>query len=478
MKQRCQFDSGNRRNVLPMLALTSRLLVHLRGQSQRRGTGNNRIATLFLALSSVLTLSGSPGLAQEPRSESATEGASLEEEKSPPAPPLRRRIIDRPVGRHGLLVPVTAIKYPFNRMGAVLEKGLEKVERGHALDRVQEARESLTSKGYEPLFGGLGPGAGLSFGVNIFRERFLGTPVRLDVPVQYSTNGYTGLGARLTFPIKGERLFLATEFDYEDRPQEDFFGVGSDSSEVDRSNFALEKRTVRVTLGSQLRKGLRAGIRAGLTNASVGRGTDNRFPGLQDRFDVATLPGAAGAELLSVGSYLERDYRNNPTDPTAGGIWRVEAEYFRDTDARDFRFMRYLVHATHYVPLSDEHVVAIRGLGIFNEAQGSSAVPFFMKAVLGGRHTLRGFREFRFYDDAALLFSAECRWQVWRFADAVVFVDEGQVAPGAKELGISRFRNSHGMGLRFKGRGGQLFRVDVGHSNEGWRLYFSFSPDF
>ncbi len=435
-----------------------------------------------LVLCAVLTLVASPSVAQEPVSQSSPDAMAAEEEEEAPVPPdqPRRRVIESPITETPALKVVHGLKLPFRLLGTGLDKGLQKAERGHVLVQAQDLQESLRSKGYEPLFGGLGTGAGFSFGVNISRKHFLGTAARLDIPVQYSTNGYAGLGARLTFPLlKDDRLFLATEFEYQDRPQEDFFGIGPDSSEEDRTNFELEKRSFKVTLGSNLRKGLRAGIHGGLVNANVGAGTDNRFPDLQDRFNPALLPGAQfGAELVSAGAGLEWDYRNNPADPTRGGIWRVEVTYFRDTDSQDFRFMRYSIDTAHYIPLSDEHVVAVRALGIFNEERGGSSVPFFMKAVLGGKDTMRGFREFRFYDDAALLFSAEYRWRIWKFADAVLFVDEGQVAPDVDTLGIGRFRNSHGIGFRFKGKRSQLFRVDVGHSNEGWRVNFSFSPAF
>ena len=386
-----------------------------------------------------------------------------------------RRVIDEPIRRGVMLSLVDGLKFPLTQFGKALDKGLQKVERDHVLERAQDLEERAREQGIEPLFGGLGPGAGFAFGVNIFREHLLGTNLRLDIPLQYSTNGYAALGTRLTFPLlRDDRLFLRAEFRYQDRPQEDFFGLGPASLEADRTNFELEKRSLELTVGSRVSKGLVLGIRGGVSNANVARGTDNRFPDLQDRFAPSTLPGAEqGAELASAGAFLEWDYRNNPLDPTAGGIWTLEASYFRDTDAQDFRFMRYSLETAHYLPLDDEHGLAFRALGLFNEEKGRAAVPFFMKAVLGGKETMRGFREFRFYDDNALLFSAEYRWRIWKFADAILFVDEGQVAPEPGAFSISDFRNSHGIGLRFRSkRTAQILRVDVGHSKEGWRLYF------
>jgi outer membrane protein assembly factor BamA len=391
-----------------------------------------------------------------------------------------RRVIDRPIRGGGSLAIVKILKSPWRLMDKGLDRGLAKVEDAHLLERAEDLQIWLRNKGFTPLFGGLGMGAGSSLGVDISRNNFLGTGARLNLPLQISTHRYVGLGGYLTFPLRpDDRLFLKAGFEYQDRPQEDFFGLGPDSSEANRSNYELEKRSVVVTLGSKLRKNLILGFPVRFQNANVGPGTDDRHPDLQDRFSVSGIPGAeSGAELFSVGSYLEWDYRNSPTYPTKGGIWRLEAHYFRDTNEQDFRFMRYRVESAHYLPIGDEHGFAVRTLAIFNDNQGKSTVPFFEQAILGGGNTMRGFREFRFYDDNALLFNVEYRWQIWRFADAVLFVDEGQVANDPKDFSLEGFRNSHGIGLRFKSKRGQLFRVDVGHSSEGWRVYFTFSPTF
>jgi outer membrane protein assembly factor BamA len=391
-----------------------------------------------------------------------------------------RRVVERPIRGRGSSGFMAALKSPFRLVDKGIDKGLGKVENAHLPERAEDLQVWLNKKGYQPLFGGLGMGSGFAVGVNVFRENLLGTGVRLDIPVQFSTHRYIGLGGYLTFPLlPADRLFLKTGFEYQDRPQEDFFGLGNDSLETNRSSYELEKKSVIVTLGSRLSKNLTLGFPVRFQNTNVGRGSDNRHPDLQDRFSVSGIPGAAsGAEMFSVGSYLEWDYRNNPAYPTKGGIWRVEGLYFRDTNDQDFRFMRYRVESTHYVPLDDEHGFAVRALAVFNDAKGNSTVPFFERAILGGGDTMRGFREFRFYDDNALLFNVEYRWQIWRFADAVLFVDEGQVARDPRDFSLEGFRNSHGIGLRFKSKRGQVLRMDVGHSSEGWRFYVSFSPKF
>lgn len=392
----------------------------------------------------------------------------------------RRRIVPQPIKQPGLLSVVDGLKYPFHQFGRVFEKGLVKVERDHALARVQDLQQRLLAKGYQPLVGGLGPGAGFAFGVNVFRENFRETGARLDLPLQYSLNGYVSVGAGLTIPLThDDGLYVKPEFEFQRRPQEDFFGLGPRSSQDDRSNFSLRQTKAGVTLGARLGKRVRIGLPVGFSTSHVSRGTDNRFPDLQARFANSIIPGAqTGADLVSVGTFLEWDFRNNPGNPTAGGHWRLDAAHYRPSGVEDFRFMRYALDAVHYVPLDDEHVVAVRVLGSFNDEAGGADVPFFLKATLGGKETMRGFREFRFYDDNALLVSLEYRWRIWAFADAVLFIDEGQVAPEPRDFSLRGFKSSQGVGLRFKSDQAQILRMDIGRSREGRRLYLSFASRF
>lgn len=406
---------------------------------------------------------------------------SVVRQGSDQAPPSeRRRIVPQPIKRPAWLSIVDGLKYPFHQFGRAFEKGFLKVERDHALERVQDLQQRLLAKGYQPLVGGMGPGAGFAFGVNVFRANFRGTGARLDLPLQYSTNGYVSLGASLAIPLThDDGLFVKPDFEFQRRPQEDFFGLGPHSSEADRSNFSLRQTKIGVTLGARLGERVRIGLPVGFSTADVSQGTDNRFPDLQARFADVTIPGArTGADLVSVGTFLEWDFRNNPGNPTAGGHWRLDAAHYRDVGDQDFRFMRYALEAAHYLPLDDEHVLAARVLGVFNDEAGGADVPFFLKATLGGKETMRGFREFRFYDDNALLVSLEYRWRIWEYADAVLFVDEGQVAAEPRDFSFRGFRSSQGVGLRFKSAQAQSFRVDIGRSREGRRLYIAFASRF
>lgn len=431
----------------------------------------------MLLLGATAPMASAQDAASQKNGEPCGEESAAERER--PEAPARRRILRQPVRRAPALRLLDPLRFPFTLLGKGLDAGSRKVENEHVLERAQDLQALPIAKGYEPLVGGLGTGSGFAFGVNVHRKNFLGSGLHLEVPLQYSTKGYAGLGVAFTkFLSSRERLYLRTSFEFQDRPEDDFFGLGPTSAEPNRTTFRLQRREVAVELGARLGERLRIGFPLTAANVGVAAGRGTRFPDLQQRFTESQVPGIFGSELVSFGAFFEWDYRNHPDLPTAGGRFYASTAYFQDTNRDDFRFLRWQAEFVQYLPLDDEHAVVLRALGIFNDRKGSARVPLSHKVFLGGRETLRGFRNFRFWDDQAVLFNAEYRWQVWKFADWVVFVDEGQVASELEKFSGAGFRHSHGVGIRFKSSRAQVFRVDVGHSVEGWRVYLSFRPIF
>jgi len=112
-------------------------------------------------------------------------------------------------------------------------------------------------------------------------------------------------------------------------------------------------------------------------------------------------------------------------------------------------------------------------LGVFSDTSDGNAVPFYMLPSLGGNRTLRGYNDFRFHDRNLLFASVESRWALYRQVDAAVFFDAGNVASRVGDLDLKK--TSYGAGLRVHGRTSTIGRFDVGHSIEGWKIFFSMS---
>src|SRR5258705_12927373 len=91
----------------------------------------------------------------------------------------------------------------------------------------------------------------------------------------------------------------------------------------------------------------------------------------------------------------------------------------------------------------------------------------------GGRAILDHLIERRRY---MLVASAESRWAIFRYVEAAAFFDAGNVAARPADLNLNK--TSWGGGLRLHVRRSTLGRVDVGHSAEGWHVFFKLDDPF
>ncbi|GEM_PF-617206 len=395
----------------------------------------------------------------------------------PTGAPSPERILDQPA-RHGAGYAVARIPlYPLIGLGKGFERGLRAVEEHHLIEKQAFAAKWLAERHMQLLFGGLGTGAGMAVGINFFDNHPEGR-FRWQVPLRISNANYQQFETAVSYSfLPKHRLFIEGRARYRNRPQEDFFGLGPSSAVAGRSNFQLQDRGIGGAIGSEFAPGARVDFSFRYVNANVGPGRDAEYGDTAALFPA--LPGLArGSALLLYGVSAVYPRLDNPLDPHRG--LRLRARFLRadSRNADNFNFYDYGAAGDIYIPLGGPRTLALRGIADFRSPRNGGAVPFYALPFLGGGSTLRGYREFRFYDNNALLFNAEYRWRVWKLADLVGFFDAGQVAPSLPALDADRFRQSYGGGLRFRGATGVMLRFDVGHSREGTRYYISFSPEF
>jgi len=369
---------------------------------------------------------------------------------------------------------------PFRLLGQGMERGLIAVEKHHLLDK---ARYYMTEheRGFVPVFGRLGVGTGLALGFKYYRNDFLRRGGELDIPVRASSLLYQEYGLEVRLPLDSpQRVFWDAATYYRVRTQDDFFGLGNDSRVGDRTSYMLQSREVSFGPRFEFTPRLRVATRFGYRGTNVFDGKDRRFPVITQRFARAQIPGLRnGARQWIGGAELVHDGRDVPGRPRRGGYHRLAASWHQSGDSNDFGFWRYQVEAERYVPLgSRNRILALRFLGITNQARGGSAVPFFEQAILGGSSTMRGFREFRFYDLSGILISAEYRYNLNSFMDMLFFIDQGQVARQPGDFSWGGLRTGYGGGLRFLSAKATPFKILFGRSNEGTRFYFSLGGAF
>lgn len=415
--------------------------------------------------------------AQPAPAESA--GSQSPSESTPPERVIDVEAARRAKAREHSLKASEIPMLPFKAVGRGIKKGLVAVDRHRLREKAQYYMTERES-GFLPLFGGLGVGAGFTLGGKYYTNNFLCRGCELDLPVRVSSALYQEYGVEMRFPVDTHpRLSFDAVTHYRVRTQDDFFGPGNDSSVENRTSYMLQTREVLFGPRFELARRANLVMRFGYVGSNVFNGEDPRFPVISERFSSAHLPGLAnGAREWVALSELAHDSRRG-AGPKRGGFHRLAAGWHQSADENRFSYWRYEVEAERYLPLgSRNRTLALRFLGITNQPRRGNSIPFFQQAFLGGSTTMRGFREFRFYDQSAVLATAEYRYNLNPFTDVVMFVDQGQVARQPGDFSWRGLRTSYGAGLRFLTERSVPFKILFGRSNEGTRIYFSLGGSF
>ena len=224
-------------------------------------------------------------------------------------------------------------------------------------------------KGIHFAGGDFPAGAGLKFGIGYDRPLTSAhadprLPNSVDVTARgaYSTKGYARLGLGVNARnLGGSRVDVGVSGQFYEFPQEDFFGLGMDSLESNRTNYLLDA----IESGVAVRwKPSRLELGGGVAYFSprVGRGTDTLFPSTDDLFTTAAAPGlGTETDFLKTDLSAALDWRDNPSHPHAGGRYAVAVTNFDDRDLGRYDFYRVDVNLQQYVPLPDRYrLVALR----------------------------------------------------------------------------------------------------------------------
>jgi outer membrane protein assembly factor BamA len=336
-------------------------------------------------------------------------------------------------------------------------------------------------RGFHPLLGGLATGSGFAMGTEFRKPGLLDGALNFRVSGQASLAGYQRYGLGLDAPrLANDRLFLSFNFTQRNFPQEDFFGVGPDSSEEDRSNFRLEDSDYSATVGIRPTRNFQTGVRGGVLNVNTARGTDIRIPSVEALFTSSQVPALEEQpDYRYMGAFAQYDHRDEPLNPRSGGLYRVEGDYYSDRDGGDYSFRRWQAELQQYFPFFNERrVIAFRTRLVLTDTNPGQQVPFFLMPILGGSEDLRGFREFRFRDNNSLLANLEYRWEAFSGLDLALFGDAGKVFKDAGDINLEKLKTSYGFGFRFNSSKSVFWRIDVGFSQEGTRTFVKFGHVF
>ena len=261
---------------------------------------------------------------------------------------------------------------------------------------------------------------------------------------------------------------------YRDNLQVNYFGIGNGTLFSDRTGFRLKTGDVSA-YGAWKSGPVRATARVGwLGYADVSRmsGWGIDYPDTEQVFTEASAPGLTSQPgFLHADASVTADFRDEIADPSRGGLYRASVTRYVDSNTGRFTFNLYELDAAQYVTLVPRTIVlAGHAWTALTTVDNGREVPFYLMPSLGGRNTLRGFDDFRFYDRNMETFSVEARVRLYAHLDGAVFIDSGEVAPRPGALGFSDLHSSVGVGIRFRSRDVTFGRLDVARGPEGWHF--------
>ena len=336
-------------------------------------------------------------------------------------------------------------------------------------------------EGFFPKFGGLATGQGFAAGVQ-YRKKGVGGN-KLDLhsfavgSVSKSYRFALGASAPRIADSKVQLDFLA---EHRNLNRVDFYGLGPESDLEDRTSFLLEDTAYDAkALFKPLGQRFQFGVKGGLLQVNTGPGTRSGVPSTEQLFPLAAIPGLdRQTDFFRSGAFATLELRDNPSGPRAGSMLSAEWNVYKDLDINRHDFQRLDLEAQQYIPLYNKRrVIVLRARSVLHFTDSDKTVPFYLKPWIGGPVELRGFRNYRFYDDNVLMLNAEYRWEAFSGLDMALFFDAGQVSP-KREFKLKDMETAAGFGFRFNIRNATFLRLDFGFSHEGARIWFRFGNPF
>jgi hypothetical protein len=354
-----------------------------------------------------------------------------------------------------------------------LESALLYVQKNRILERL-----SGTQDGWYPLFGSVTRGGGLAFGGG-WRRHFAQERVLFNANAAWTLRDYRNARVEVRFPrIARDRIEVGGRVRSRYFSQEDYYGIGAGSQKGDRTDYLLSETEVAGFGVYRPTSWFSAGVQVAHLSPSIRDGKDAQYTDITERFTPATAPGLLSQpDFLEAGTLLQVDYRDQPGNPRSGGRYALILARFDDRGDGTQSFSRVSGIAEQFFPIFDKkRVIAVRLIAHRYTPDAGAEVPFYYLPTVGGRDTLRGYSDYRFRDNNALVLNAEYRWEAFAGLDMALFYDRGGVARDWSGLSLGDMKQSYGISFRFNTYKSVFMRVGVALGGEGTRTYIAFGP--
>ena len=331
--------------------------------------------------------------------------------------------------------------------------------------------------GFYPELSNMQTGAGwISLGPG-YRKYFADDNIMVDTSAAVSWRLYNMAQGTFEMPkLANEHLILGVQGMWQDSTQVNYFGIGPNSLEADRSLYRFQTHEVVGYATYKPRDWFAVtGDFGWIGRPKVLPPSGTFKPNFPDT--TAVFPNDPGVSLpeqpplLTSVASVYSDTRDHRGYPTRGGLYRAALTRYIDQDTGVFSFRQWEAEGLQFIPVvSGKWTLALHGWTIFGDVPIGHEIPFYLLPSLGGNNTLRSFNSYRFHDNNLLLVNGESRLRLTEHLDAAAFVDAGNVAGRFRDLNLDK--TSVGAGLRLHTETTTFARIDVGHGAERWMVWF------
>ena len=328
-----------------------------------------------------------------------------------------------------------------------LERTLLAIEEGYLAERWFNPPRGLFLRA-----GGMPEGQGLALGPAF---RYSTHDASLTVTSAVSIRRAWEVAGRLEFPrpkIDPAPVFLSVGGLYHHLPQEDFYGLGMQTTAAGRTSYLLDESSVDVTAGVSPGRWLTLSGTAEYRSERPAAGKDPKRPSIEAFYGDSEAPAfQTDLDFVRVGGQAYINVASAPQGGLVGGRYLFSLNRYLDQTADRYTFNRWDVDLQQYIPIfTPARLIALRAHAAGVVADDGQQVPFYLQPALGGSHSIRGYRVQRFRDRNSLLLQAEYRFALNDFMSGAVFYDTAKVAFDRDDLwNRDNLQDDYGFSLRF-----------------------------
>ncbi len=383
-------------------------------------------------------------------------------------------------------LPFQVLTAPLYLLALGGEWAADKVSETHLLGWVVYTNMQLNRRGLYPTVADLGSGSGTGAAL------LVGVPARDGAPWAYVRGGATqrsywrllaraGYGEESLAPGPARRFGAHVFGSAEARPEDEFFGIGWDSREEDRSDYELERRIVGGELGFAPAPNTAIRLDLSWSRVETRSGANDRLQDIDSVFQAGDVPRFGETDrYAAVGAAAE--WRSGRRGMIPGQRWlRIGLRWNESNSGGAADFAEFDASAGVVFPFDYERRSLTLGV-LYRTARPSEGgvIPFYRLPVLGGTSALSAYRTGRFRDRDLVLGQAEYSYRIWlspidpSAVIASVFLHGGMVAGDmAEEFALDRLKPSYGTALSVVSAAGSGGRLELAAGDEGIRLNFS-----